>query len=61
MLLDREDYITALGYEPRIFISAACLKPGSKLIVREMLYNKTRVGFIKTLKSMGGNIKIKNR
>ena len=39
-------------------ISAACLKPGSKLIVKNMLYNKTRVGFIKTLKSMGGNIKV---
>ena len=40
------------------FISAACLKPGSKLIVKNMLFNKTRIGFIKTLKSMGGNIKV---
>ncbi len=40
------------------FISAACLKPGSKLIVRNMLFNKTRIGFIKTLKKMGGNIKV---
>ena len=40
------------------FISAACLKPGSKLIVRNILFNKTRVGFIKTLKKMGGNIKV---
>ena len=40
------------------FISAACLKPGSKLIVKNILYNRTRVGFIKTLKSMGGEIKI---
>ena len=39
-------------------ISAACLKPGSKLIVKNMLFNKTRVGYIKTLKSMGGNIKV---
>ena len=30
------------------FISAACLKPGSKLIVKNILFNKTRVGFIKT-------------
>tara|TARA_Y100001935_G_C17286276_1_gene500566 strand:- start:424 stop:1722 length:1299 start_codon:yes stop_codon:yes gene_type:complete len=43
------------------FITAACLKPGSKLIVKNILFNKTRVGFIKTLKSMGGNIKITNR
>ena len=43
------------------FITAACLKPGSRLIVKNILYNKTRVGFIKTLKSMGGNIKITNR
>ena len=40
------------------FISAACIKPGSKLIVRNILFNKTRVGFIKTLKKMGGNIKV---
>ncbi len=39
-------------------ISAACLKPGSRLIVKNMLFNKTRVGFIKTLKKMGGNIKL---
>ncbi len=31
-------------------ISAACLKPGSKLIVKNILFNKTRIGFIKTLK-----------
>ena len=43
------------------FISAACLKPGSKLIVKNMLFNITRIGFIKTLKSMGGNIKIINK
>ena len=43
------------------FITAACLKPGSKLIVKNILFNKTRVGFVKTLKSMGGNIKITNR
>ena len=40
------------------FISAACMKPGSKLIVKNILYNKTRVGFIKTLKKMGGDIKL---
>ena len=40
------------------FITAACMKPGSKLIVKNILFNKTRIGFIKTLKSMGGNIKI---
>ena len=34
-------------------ISAACLKPGSKLIVKNILFNKTRVGFIKTLKRNG--------
>ena len=43
------------------FISAACIKPGSKLIVKNMLFNKTRIGFIKTLKSMGGNIKVINK
>ena len=42
-------------------ISAACLKPGSNLVVRNMLFNKTRVGFIKTLKKMGGNIKVINK
>ena len=42
------------------FITAACLKPGSKLIVKDILFNKTRVGFIKTLKKMGGDIKVTN-
>mgnify|MGYP000341711415 CR=1 FL=1 len=42
-------------------ISAACLKPGSKLIVRNMLFNKTRIGFINTLLKMGGNIKVINK
>ena len=40
------------------FITAACIRPGSKLIVKNMLYNKTRIGFIKTLRGMGGNIKV---
>ncbi len=39
-------------------ISAACMKTGSNLIVKNMLFNKTRIGFIKTLKKMGGNIKL---
>jgi len=43
------------------FITAACLKPGSKLIVKNILFNKTRIGFIKTLKKMGGNIEIFNK
>jgi len=43
------------------FITAACLKPGSKLIVKDVLFNKTRIGFIKTLKKMGGNIQISNK
>ena len=42
-------------------ISAACLKPGSKLIVKNILFNKTRIGFIKTLKKMGGNINVMNK
>ena len=43
------------------FITAACLKPGSKLIVKNMLFNKTRIGFLKTLKKMGGDIQITNQ
>ena len=43
------------------FICAACLRPGSKLIVKNILFNKTRIGFIKTLKNMGGNIKVIRR
>ena len=43
------------------FITAACLKPGSKLIIKNMLFNKTRIGFIKTLKQMGAMIEIINK
>ena len=42
-------------------ITAACLKPGSKLIVKNMLFNKTRIGFINTLKKMGAKIKVINK
>ncbi len=43
------------------FITAACLKPNSNLIVKNILFNKTRIGFINTLKAMGGEIKIFNK
>ena len=43
------------------FITAACLKPGSKLVIKNMLYNKTRIGFIKTLKKMGAEIQVINK
>ena len=43
------------------FITAACLKPGSKLYVKNILFNENRLGFIRTLKKMGGNIQILNK
>ena len=43
------------------FITAACMMPGSSLEVKNVLFNKTRIGFIQTLKKMGGNIKIVNK
>jgi 3-phosphoshikimate 1-carboxyvinyltransferase len=43
------------------FITASCLKPGSKLIVKNMLFNKTRIGFISTLKKMGAKIQVINK
>ncbi len=42
-------------------ITAACLKPGSKLLVKNMLFNKTRIGFINTLKKMGAKIQVLNK
>ncbi len=42
-------------------ITAASLKPGSALLVKNMLLNSTRIGFLKTLKKMGADIKIKNK
>ena len=42
-------------------ITAACLKPGSKLIVKNMLFNKTRIGFISTLRKMGAKIRVINK
>ncbi len=42
-------------------ITAACLKPGSYLVAKNVLFNATRIGFIKTLKKMGANITIKNK
>lgn len=42
-------------------ITAASLKIGSKIKVQNMLYNPTRIGFLKTLKRMGANIEVKNK
>jgi 3-phosphoshikimate 1-carboxyvinyltransferase len=42
-------------------ITAASLKVGSRIKVKDMLYNPTRIGFLKTLKRMGANIEIKNK
>ena len=42
-------------------IVAACIKKGSNLLVKNMLFNKTRIGFIDTLKKMGANIKVTNK
>ena len=41
------------------FIIAACIIiPHSKIIIKNVLYNKTRLGFINALKKMGANIKV---
>ncbi len=42
-------------------ITAASLKKGSELLVKNMLLNPTRIGFLKTLKKMGADINIKNK
>ena len=41
-------------------ISAALLIPRSDIIIKGVLYNKTRIGYIKVLKKMGANITISN-
>ncbi len=40
------------------FIALACLLEGSKLIIKNLILNKHRMGFVETLKSMGANIVI---
>lgn len=42
------------------FIAAALLAPESHLIIQNVNLNPTRTGFLKILKKMGANIKIKN-
>ena len=42
------------------FIALALLTAGSKLLIKNVNCNPTRVGFIKILKKMNANIKIKN-
>ncbi len=42
-------------------ISAALLIPESNITIKNILYNKTRTGYIQTLKQMGGNIKVYNQ
>ena len=43
------------------FIGAACMIPNSDIIIKNLLINNTRMGFIKTLKKMGAGIVIKNK
>ena len=43
------------------FIGAACMIPNSDIIIKDLLINNTRMGFIKILKKMGAGIIIKNR
>ena len=42
------------------FIFLTLLTPGSYLIIKNVNYNPTRIGFIKILKKMNANIKVKN-
>jgi len=42
------------------FIVLTLLTPGSKLLIKDVNCNPTRIGFIKILKKMNANIKIKN-
>ena len=42
------------------FIALALLTAGSKLLIKNINCNSTRIGFIKILKKMNANIKIKN-
>ena len=42
-------------------ISAALLMPESNITIKNTLYNKTRTGYIQTLKQMGGKIKVYNQ
>tara|TARA_Y100000994_G_scaffold96725_1_gene80143 strand:+ start:1878 stop:3116 length:1239 start_codon:yes stop_codon:yes gene_type:complete len=42
-------------------ISAAILIPKSNIIIENLLYNDTRIGYIKVLKKMGANIEVYNK
>ena len=41
------------------FIVGSLISPGSKIILKNVMINPTRIAFIKVLKNMGGKIKIK--
>lgn len=41
------------------FIVGALIIPGSKIILKDVMINPTRIAFLKVLKNMGGKIKIK--
>jgi len=42
------------------FVTLALLTPNSKLVIKDIICNSTRTGFLKILKKMNANIKIKN-
>ncbi len=41
------------------FIVGALITPGSKIMLKKVMINPTRIAFLKILKSMGGKIKVK--
>jgi len=43
------------------FIGAACMIPNSDLIIKDVLVNDSRIGFIKALQKMGAGIEINNK
>lgn len=43
------------------FIAACLLVPGSKLLIRHLGVNPTRMGMVRVFKNMGAKIRIKNR
>ncbi len=43
------------------FIAAACLVPGSELVIEEVGVNPTRTGFLEVLRAMGAEVAVENR
>lgn len=60
-LIGKKIYVSGDFSSAAFFITATLILPNSSILIENVGVNKTRIGFLKTIIKMGGNIKILNK